>query len=223
MGFSLALLRSSYKEGISSIIYSISCHVGPKMASFLLQNCPVLSLWLVIQILFLKEELLNGSLFWACCFLWFGKGRAFETDDLRTCIENLGSVSLWSSLRVVSEGVGTAANWKGLSEPVGKSLTSVRACSWYTGSLVRYLNWVRWSNVVAECWCSLEKKKKCGHGWFPLTLFLLSWQENLRELDKYVHRGDEHLDIWKVKQRCAKNAAAGQRSLTEFILEPDYY
>lgn len=40
-GLSLALLHSGHKEGISSFIYSISCHVDPKMAPFPLQNCPV--------------------------------------------------------------------------------------------------------------------------------------------------------------------------------------
>lgn len=40
-GLSRAPLVSGYKEGISSVIYWISCHVGPKMAPSPLLNCPV--------------------------------------------------------------------------------------------------------------------------------------------------------------------------------------
>lgn len=40
-GLSLALLHSGDKEGISSFIYSIGCHIDPQMAPFPLQTCNV--------------------------------------------------------------------------------------------------------------------------------------------------------------------------------------
>lgn len=66
-GLSLALLHSGYKEGISSFIYSISCHVDPKMAPFPLQNCPVPVCGWPPQSFPQKERPLMDTLFWACC------------------------------------------------------------------------------------------------------------------------------------------------------------
>lgn len=73
MGLSLPPLRSGYKEGISSFIYSISCHVEPKMASFPLQNRPGPCCgWLTQSS---PQKLLMETLFLAwCCFLLDNEG-----------------------------------------------------------------------------------------------------------------------------------------------------
>lgn len=61
-GHSLAPLHSGHKEGISSFIYSISCHVDPKMAPIPSPKLPCPPLWLATPILFPKRETLNGCI-----------------------------------------------------------------------------------------------------------------------------------------------------------------
>lgn len=55
-GHSLARLHSGHKEGISSFIYAISCHVDPEMAPVPSSEPPCLSLWLAIPVLSPKRQ-----------------------------------------------------------------------------------------------------------------------------------------------------------------------
>lgn len=100
-GHSLAPLHSDHKEGISSFIYSISCHVDPKMAPV-----PSPKLHWPSQSSPRKERPLMGALFLACCsFLWVRRGR--ELADLRAHTET--SWICGSGIED-SVGVGTTAN-----------------------------------------------------------------------------------------------------------------
>lgn len=87
---------------------------------------------------------------------------------------------------------------KGLSGPAGKTLTSVRACAWYTGSLVRYLNWVRWPGIVTECWCSHGQSEKWP-SFIPIDTIFSLIMEKLWEWEKSIPKEDNQVWYLKIK------------------------
>lgn len=113
-GLSLAPLHSLHKEGISSFIYSISCHVDPKMAPSPLQNCPVSPLWLPAPILSPPKCLMETLFLACCCFLLDEEGWrvwAWWPENLHRKVLNLWDLPF--CVRVVLVGVGTGEKWKG--------------------------------------------------------------------------------------------------------------
>lgn len=114
-GPSLALLHPGHKEGISSFIYSISCHVDPKMASIPTPKLPCPPLWLAIPILSLKKQTLNGRIVFSLLLfsLRWGGVESLRLVTWELAKKSPQSVDLCFCLRVVSVGVGTEANWKG--------------------------------------------------------------------------------------------------------------